>query len=197
MIRSDAAGVSGDMADPSPTVLWFRCDLRLTDNPALAAALARGRTVVPVYVLDDADASTWAAGGASRWWLHRSLDALAESLERRGNRLVLRRGRAAAEIDRLLAETAADAVYWNRRYEPWATRRDEGIKAALKRRGVEVRSFNAALLREPWELQTGAGGPYRVFTPFWKALRGMIDPDPPTPAPSRIPRPSKCRQATS
>lgn len=175
--------------DAAPTLLWFRLDLRLADNPALSAAVARGRPVVPVFVLDDQDAGEWAAGEASRWWLHHSLQALSASLGDRGNALVLRRGPAGEAIDRLLAETGADAVYWNRRYEPWATARDEDIKSALRRRGIEACSFNAGLLKEPWEVETRSGGPYKVFTPFWRALRASIKPDSSAPAPDRIPAP--------
>ena len=128
MIRSPLQPVDRPMTESSPTIVWFRRDLRLADNPALSAAVARGRAIVPVYISDDNDAGTWAPGGASRWWLHHSLEALAASLAERGSGLVLRRGAAAEAIDRLVRETGADAIYWNRRYEPWATRRDETIK---------------------------------------------------------------------
>jgi deoxyribodipyrimidine photo-lyase len=169
------------------TLLWFGRDLRLADNPALQAALARGGTIVPVFILDDEDAGSWAPGGAARWWLHGSIEALARDLLARGAPLVLRRGRAQPLIDELVARTGADAVYWNRRYEPWATARNERIKQDLKARGIEARSFNAALLSEPWSLSTQKGEPYRVFTPFWKALQiaGALPPG--ADAPARIP----------
>jgi len=172
------------------TLLWFGRDLRLADNPALAAAIARGGPVIPCFILDDADAGEWAPGGASRWWLHGSLDTLAASLRRIGGALVLRRGQAETEIDRLLRETGASAVYWNRRYEPWATARGERFKTALKARGIEARSFNAALLREPWTLKTRGGDPYRVFTPFWKALKADGVTDAPLPPPDHLPAPA-------
>lgn len=157
------------------TLLWFRSDLRLADNPALAAALANGGPVAPVFILDDEDAGRWRLGGASRWWLHHSLAALAADLAARGSQLILRRGPAEREIERLVAETGAASVVWNRRYEPWAVARDERLKATLKRRGVAARSFNAGLLREPWEVMNGKGEPYRVFTPFWRALRAGLE----------------------
>jgi len=153
------------------TLLWFSRDLRLTDNPALHAAVARGGEIVPVFLLDDNDAGEWAPGGASRWWLHGSLAALDGSLAKRGNKLVLRRGNAEHVIEKLVEETGADAVYWNRRYEPWAIARGERLKTNLKNRGIEARSFNSALIREPWTVATQKGEPYRVFTPFWKSLR--------------------------
>ncbi|GHD51742.1 deoxyribodipyrimidine photo-lyase [Thalassobaculum fulvum] len=175
----------------APTLLWFRQDLRLTDNPALTAAVAAGRPLIPVFVLDDADAGHWATGGAARWWLHHSLEALAEAMGTRGGSLVLRRGPASEVIGRLVEETGAAAVFWNRRYEPWATRRDAEIKADLKRRGVEARSFNSALLCEPWQIETRTGGPYKVFTPFWKALRAAVETATPTPPPERLPTPAR------
>jgi len=172
------------------TLLWFRRDLRLADNPALDAAVAIGRPVIPVYICDDADAGEWSPGGASRWWLHGSLSALSSEIEARGNRLILKTGPAEAVINELISETGATSVYWNRRYEPWATRRDEKIKTALKGKGIEARSFNAGLLREPWAITTQKGEPYKVFTPFWKALRASGEPDQLKPAPQRIPAPN-------
>ncbi len=173
------------------TLLWFSRDLRLDDNPALAAALARG-SVLPFFVLDDADAGAWAPGAAARWWLHGSLESLAADLKGRGASLVLRRGPAEAVIDELLRQSGADAVYWNRRYEPWARRRTEGIKAGLTRRGIEARSFNGSLLSEPGRVATQKGEPFRVFTPFWRALRAQGPFDAHAPAPlERIPGPAQ------
>jgi deoxyribodipyrimidine photo-lyase len=172
------------------SLVWFRRDLRLADNPALAEAVARGEPIVPVFVLDDADAGAWQPGGASRWWLHGSLAALSRDLAALGSRLVLRSGPAQPALDRLIAETGATGVFWNRRYEPWVTARDERLKANWKRRGLIARSANAGLLAEPWSLKTQTGGPYRVFTPFWRALRAAGDPALPLASPARIPGPT-------
>ncbi|MGB1884389.1 MAG: cryptochrome/photolyase family protein [Gammaproteobacteria bacterium] len=177
------------------TLLWFQRDLRLTDNPALDAAVSIGQPIIPFYIRDDADADEWSPGGASRWWLYSSLSALSAELEARGNRLILKTGSAESVINELLSESGATAVYWNRRYEPWAIRRNEKIKTALKVKGIEARSFNAALLREPWTVTTQKGGPYKVFTPFWKALRASGGPDPLKPAPRRIAAPNKRSQS--
>jgi deoxyribodipyrimidine photo-lyase len=152
-------------ASPRATIVWFRQDLRLQDNPALAAAIARGGPVVPVYILDTAGDGRWPEGGASRWWLHHSLAALDAALRERGSRLVLARGDSGEALRRLVKATGADAVYWNRRYEPAAIARDTALKAGL---GVEVKSFNAALLFEPHTVRNKSGGPFQVFTPFWK-----------------------------
>ena len=172
------------------TVLWFGRDLRLADNYALAAAVSRGQAIIPLFILDDEDSGHWAAGGASRWWLHGSLEALSDALKRRGTQLVLRHGKAEAVIDQIIQQTGATAVYWNRRYEPWARARNERLKQGLTERGIDAKSFNSALIREPWAIKTKNGDPYRVFTPFWKALRACgVDDIVPAP-PRRLAAPA-------
>ena len=150
------------------TIVWFRQDLRVQDNPALTAAVSRGGSVVPVYILDEAGEGRWPLGGASRWWLHHSLSALDASLRERGSRLVLSRGESGVVLRGLTKSTGATAVYWNRRYEPTVIARDKALKAGLAEAGVEAKSFNAALLFEPHTVQNKAGGPFQVFTPYWK-----------------------------
>lgn len=173
------------MPEPDhPTIVWLRRDLRLADNPALHAACERGGSIIPLYILDDQDAGDWHPGGASRWWLHHSLAQLQQTLDRMGVPLVLRRGPAATVLDRLVEETGAAAVYWNRRYEPWATARDGRIKETLKGRGLEVRSFNGSLLHEPWEVTSKQGTPLKVFSPFWRAVQAKGDPPQPLPVPT-------------
>ncbi|MDP3073946.1 MAG: deoxyribodipyrimidine photo-lyase [Opitutaceae bacterium] len=152
----------------SVTLLWFRHDLRLQDNPALHAALARGQPVIPVFILDDEGEGRWPMGGAARWWLHHSLAALDAALRERGSRLTFARGDSAAVLRELVRTTGADAVYWNRRYEPAIIARDKAIKAELTGAGLEARSFNSALLHEPHTIVNKAGGPFQVFTPFWR-----------------------------
>ncbi len=150
----------------APVLIWFRRDLRLDDNPALAWAAETGRPVIPFFLLDDEECGR---GGASRWWLHGSLNALGEDLARAGSRLVLRSGPAGEAITALAEETGAADIVWNRLYEPALIKRDEDIEAQCRRTGAASRSFNAALLFEPWTVRTQTGGHYRVFTPFWRA----------------------------
>jgi deoxyribodipyrimidine photo-lyase len=163
------------------TIVWFRNDLRLADNPALAEAAARG-PVVPVYVWAPEEEGEWPPGAASRWWLHRSLHALDRSLRERGSQLVVRRGPTNNALASLLRETGAVSVVWNRRYEPAAIARD----TELKRRLPEAASFGAGLLREPWTVATRAGGPYQVFTPFWRALQALGEPAAPSQWPPSL-----------
>jgi deoxyribodipyrimidine photo-lyase len=152
----------------TPGIVWFRQDLRLKDNPALSAAVGRGGPVVPVYVLDDDGEGKWAPGAASRWWLHHSLQSLDESLRARGSRLVMARGGSLGVLRRLAKRTGAKAVYWNRRYEPAAVERDRAVEASLMRSGIDARSFNGSLLFEPHSVENRQGGPFRVFTAFWR-----------------------------
>ena len=170
----------------SPSIVWFRQDLRLADNPALRAACERGEKILPLFILDDETAGAWRPGAAGRWWLHQSLDALHHDLEALGAPLCLRRGEAEDTLPTVIAEAEAGAVFWNRCYEPLAIERDKTLKAALREQGLQVESFNAALLFEPWELKTGQGGPYKVFTPYWKAMLAQPMPASPEPAPTAI-----------
>ncbi len=152
----------------SATIVWFRQDLRLQDNPALSAAIDRGAPIIPVYILDDEGEGKWAPGAASRWWLHHSLARLDETLRDRGSHLILMRGASGTELQSLLKHTKATAVYWNRRYEPAAIARDKAIKATLSQSGVEAKSLNSGLLFEPHTVKNKTGGPFQVFTPYWK-----------------------------
>ena len=154
-----------------PAIHWFRRDLRLADNPSLTAACANGGEVIPLYILDPAEvANKGPMGGASRWWLHESLRSLARTCAALGAPLVLRRGQPARVLKSLIEETGADTICWNRCYEPYAIARDKLLKADLTDAGVTVQSFNGALLAEPWTIRNGSGEPYKVFTPFWRAL---------------------------
>jgi len=172
----------------APAIVWLRQDLRLTDNPALAEAAASGRPVIPVYILDESDDAP--LGGASRWWLDKSLAALDETLQARGSRLILRRGHPGLQLNQIVAATGATAVYWNRLYDKHAVARDSEIKSDLKADGVEAVSCNGALLIEPWEVKNGSGEPYRVFTPYWRAARAKIEDVAALPAPAALKAPT-------
>jgi deoxyribodipyrimidine photo-lyase len=159
-----------------PSIVCFRDDLRIADNPALQAAAERGEPVLAVYILDEVSPDIRPLGGASKWWLHHSLTALTAALARIGVPLILRRGAAAQIITDLVATTEAGAVFWNRRYGMGEREVDAGLKASLKAAEIDVRSFGANVLFEPWTLQTGQGGPYRVFTPFYRACLSALEP---------------------
>ncbi len=174
------------MCSDSAALVLFRHDLRIADNRALAAAAARGCPVVPVFVLDDVSPGTRGAGGARRWWLHHSLTALSRDLSRLGSPLVLRRGAMGDVVEALLAETGANAVFWNRRYDPAGRAVDAALKATLRGRGLDAQSFEGQLAHEPSLLKTKGGSPFRVFTPFWRAFCAGAEPREPVAAPARL-----------
>ncbi|CUH39073.1 Deoxyribodipyrimidine photo-lyase [Jannaschia seosinensis] len=169
-----------------PILYWLRRDLRLSDNPALDWAAEQGRPVIPVFLHDEVT-EDW--GAAPRWRVGLGLAAHADALESLGSRLILRRGEALATLRALIAETGADTVVWNRLYVANERARDEGVEAGLTDDGVTVKTFQSHVLFEPWKVQTGAGSYYKVYTPFWKAVRDR-DPGPPISAPSELPAPS-------
>ncbi len=153
----------------APLILWFRRDLRLSDHPMLTAAVASGRPLIPVFILDP---ETDALGAAPKFRLGLAIETFAKTLGAVGSRLILRRGPALEVLQTLIAETGATGVMWSRMYDAPSRERDQAVKAALKAQGLVAESHPGALIFEPWEVETGQGGPYRVFTPFWKAVRG-------------------------
>ncbi|MFH5879687.1 cryptochrome/photolyase family protein [Arthrobacter sp. NA-172] len=155
-----------------PSLVWFRDDLRVTDNPALRAAVDDGAAVA-LYVLDDESQGIRPLGGASRWWLHHSLLALRDELAALGVPLVLRRGPASAIISEIATAVDLGALYWNRRYGAAERTLDAGIKAWARESGMHAESFQASLLHEPWAVTTKQGGPFKVFTPFWRTVSGL------------------------
>ncbi len=152
----------------APILLWFRQDLRLKDNSALQAAIETGRPLTAVYIHDPDSEAEWSPGGATQWWLHHALVDLNQQLEDLGGQLLIRRGDSLQCIQRLIKELAAESVYWNRRYEPIIRGRDAVIKKRLREDGIEVKSFNSALIHEPHTISKKDGTPFKVFTPYWK-----------------------------
>ena len=163
------------MARQHQTVLvWFRRDLRLLDNPALYRACLDSDEVIPVYIHCPQEEAPWEPGAASNWWLHHSLTKLRENMRQQNMDIIIRHGSAKHVLKRLIGETGARAVYWNRLYEPALLRRDKSIKAYLTEQGLLVKEFNSALLNEPWETLKKTQQPYRVFTPYYKANRSRV-----------------------
>lgn len=160
------------------SIVWFHDDLRLSDNPALSAALAESDEIVPVFIWAPEERAPWQPGEASKWWLHHSLLALSDACRERGGELLILQGPSQRVLEKLVTQVGAQAVYWNRRYEPALIARDRTIKASLTAQGVAAKSFNGKLLQEPWEVQNGSKQPYRVFTPFHKVCRDRAVPAP-------------------
>ncbi len=174
------------MNETGGSLLWFRQDLRLTDNPALLAAVRHGGPVIPVFIWSPEEEGRWPPGAASRWWLHQSLSQLDTSLRERGSRLIIRNGPTLEAIRELVKLSGVTAVYWNRRYEPTVIDRDRRVKTSLRQDGLVADSFNSSLLFEPWTVRSHQGDPYRVFSAFWKTCLAQPEPARPKDAPSHI-----------
>jgi len=170
----------------APVVMWFREDLRLSDQPALAAALALKAPLICLYILDEESPGLRPFGGASRWWLHHSLDALSKNIEALGGRLDILRGPARKVLRDVVHATEAQAVMWTRRYDAAAIELDKQIKADLTADEVRPESFNGQLLHEPWTIKNKAGEFFRVFTPYWKTCLAKGGPEAPLAAPRKL-----------
>ena len=164
-----------------PSLLWLRQDLRLHDQPALAAAIHDG-PVIPVFILDDAAPGAWRMGGAQRWYLHHALEAIAKAFEDKGAKLILRRGDAAETLRALMAETGATRIHAIRHYEPWWRKAEDALGDAL------IRHDGNHLTRIE-DIVTGSGAPFKIYSSFWKALSTHMPPDAPLPAPDHVPGP--------
>ncbi|MBY0502178.1 MAG: DNA photolyase family protein [Alphaproteobacteria bacterium] len=162
----------------APAIVWFRRDLRLSDNPALTHAA--DFSIIPLFIWDENDPHT--PGGASQWWLYNSLISLQKSLKEKGLNLILRRGNPLKIIQEIVASHNVSTVFWNRCYEPYIITRDQEIKETLSR-SIKCHSFNASLLAEPWTLKTRSDSPYQVFNPFFKALQALESFSPLLPIP--------------
>jgi len=169
-----------------PIIVWLKNDLRIADNPALHAAAATGHPLVILYILDDAIAGKWKIGGASRWWLHNSLKALNDDLKAMGGLLTLRLGDALTIIPDMVTKLKAQAVYWNRSYEPYALRQAEQLSRVLEKLQVEAKTFQGNLLIEPWEISNKQGGYYKVFTQYWQSCLKTLEVPNPLPRPLKI-----------
>lgn len=146
------------------TIVWFRQDLRLKDNPALSFAAEHGN-IIPLYIHDETCREANGIGGASKWWLHHSLLSLAENLQ---ENLIITRGKPLQILQEVIRITGATRVVWNRCYEPYARERDSEIKHKLKESGIGVISFNGSLLWEPMTVLKKDQTPYKVFTPYYR-----------------------------
>lgn len=157
----------------SPVIVWFRRDLRLSDQAALAEAAARG-PVIPVYVLDDETPRHRRMGAASRWWLHHSLASLDAALREKGSRLILRKGASAQVLADLAHETGAREVHALHHYEPWWRNAEKALAANLT-----LCLHHGNYLAPPGSVTTGSGNPYKIYTPFWRALNERLPPHEP------------------
>lgn len=169
----------------APVIVWFRRDLRLSDQAAVLAAAALG-PVIPVYVLDDETPKHRAMGAASRWWLHHSLASLDRELREKGSRLILRRGKCDEQLAAIAENVGAGQVHCLRHYEPWWRNAERAVAKRL-----DLIFHDGNYLAPPGSVTTGSGGSYKIYTPFWRALKERMPPSPPAGGPVTIAVPEK------
>jgi deoxyribodipyrimidine photo-lyase len=157
---------------------WFRRDLRLVDNAGLWEAQQLSEQVVPVYVLSDWRENHHWTGPNRQAFLCGSLESLARNLEAIGSRLVLRGGSAERELEKLLIETRAEALFVNRDPDPFGKRMEGKVRKVCEELGVKFHAFKDVVLHEAGEVVKGDGSPYRVFTPYSKTWLGLEKPQP-------------------
>ncbi len=167
----------------APALVWLRDDLRLDDQPAIAAAA--NRPALYVYIFDDKPALR-ALGGAAKWWLGRSLQALGAQMAAIGGRLDILRGDSGAQMLDIAKAARSPDVFWTRRYGGAEIAHDAGVKQGLIQGGAAPKSFNGQLLREPWEAANAEGAAFRVFSAFWRRHRALGEAAAPAPAPARL-----------
>lgn len=168
------------------SIVWMRQDLRLTDNPALYYASQNADAVIPVYIHAPIEAAPWQPGEASNWWRHHSLTALDNDLRKRNSQLIVRHGPSLDALLKLIRESEASEIYWNRLYEPQLLKRDLQVKQALQKHGIEVHEYDGGLLYKPGSVLTKEQKPYRVFTRFWFSCQQLGLGEPPLPAPQSL-----------
>ncbi len=173
-----------------PIILWFRRDLRLADQAALVAACESGAPVIPVFILDDETPKHRKMGAASRWWLHHSLQSLDADLRKAGSRLILRRGKSDDVLTQLVKDSGASAIHCIRHYEPWWRSAERAIAKVLPD-GCQLICHEGNYLLPPGSVTTGAGTPFKIYTPFMRALWQHMPPHKPAPPPKEMSAPSK------
>ena len=175
-----------NIAQDPAIIVWFRQDLRISDQAALHAASQTAAPIIPLFILDDKSDVKWGMGSASLWWLEGSLIELNIALKSINSRLILRRGKPKDVLDNLLDQIDAKAVYFTRRYEPANAVEDQSVSEHLGDKGIECRRFGGSLLFEPEAIQKKTGGPFRVFTPFYRACLTTVHDKPALPAPKKL-----------
>ncbi|KAK4804525.1 hypothetical protein SAY86_004342 [Trapa natans] len=175
------------MSSGGCSIVWFRRDLRVEDNPALAAGVRAG-SVIAVFIWAPEEEGPYYPGRVSRWWLKQSLSHLDSSLRSLGTGLVTKRSTdSVSSLLEFVKSTGATQLFFNHLYDPLSLIRDHRAKQSLTAQGVTVKSFNADLLYEPWEVNDEQGRPFTTFAAFWERCLSMpYDPESPLLPPKRI-----------
>lgn len=158
------------------SLVWFRSDLRLSDNPALSAAAKQG-SIIPIYILDE-NSSVRPRGAAQKWWLHHSLLALSKDFKKHGVHLVLKRGSSLVILKEILQQTGITSIFCNQTPTPEQRNADKELSSRLNEFGITISLFDDGLLSTPGQPRTQQNKDYTVFTPYWNALKAGQIPHP-------------------
>ncbi len=165
------------MARFKNVIHWFRRDLRLSDNTALSHATRDSETVLPVYISSDWNGDHHWTGPARQAFLCGCLDSLSRNVDHAGGRLIFRRGNAVEELERLIDESEAEAVYLNRDPDPHGKEVEKKLKELCRSKGIEYCDFQDIVLHEGDTVLTGSGNPYKVYTPYSRTWFDQEKPD--------------------
>ena len=169
----------------SPVIVWFRRDLRISDNTALHRAASEGAPVVPVFIFDPAILSAPDVGVRRPAYLHACLESLSANLQSIGNHLIVRKGKPEVELLALAKEVGAKKIFYSKDVEPYSRKRDEKVDRVAREHGIETVPCDDLLIHPPGKVQRAAGGPYTVFTPFSRAWL-LFPPRDPLPRPKQL-----------
>jgi len=148
---------------------WFRRDLRITDNTALAAASSWAEEVIPVYILSPWSRPHRWTGPMRQEFLCGCLESLNGNLKSIGSRLIIRQGDPLEILRNLVKETAATAIFYNKDPDPHGRAVEENLKKEAAAWGVEIRECKDVTVHAENEVLNSSGAPFRVFTPYSKA----------------------------
>lgn len=171
------------------SIVWFRQDLRLSDNLALLQAATNSKHILPLFIWSPDEEGEWAPGAASRWWLHHSLQSLDEALKASGSKLILRNGNSLEVLQKLIGESGAKGLFFNCRYDPAGRAQEDRVQNELEKL-VLIKAFNSSLLHNPELVFNKEGNPFKVFTPYWNNLQKRPVQDP-AKRPESLPFPDK------
>jgi deoxyribodipyrimidine photo-lyase len=155
-------------------IVWFRCDLRLTDHTALHNAIQKSAQIVPVFIFDPYNLQLGQTGDPQVAYFLQSLQSLNLELQKVGSKLILRHGNPIQEMEKLIEETKVESLFWNIDQEPYARKRDSLITEMCKRKGISVFTFHDSTLQHSDAVLKSNKEPYTVFTPYRKRWENMI-----------------------
>lgn len=166
-----------------PIIVWFRQDLRLSDNPVLSYAAKQHLPVIPIYIFDTTIPKSQRIGSAARWWLHHSLLSLQKQLLKQKLKLIFRKGDPKKILLQLAKKTRAQGIFWNRCYEPYVKIRDKKLQTLLIKNNFQIKIFNGSLLFSPDKIFNRQHKPFKIFSAYWKYCLKQADFSSPLPVP--------------